>query len=110
MHAVLGDGDGDTNSGGGDRRRSGCGQPAGVIAAGGYVDHLPLYRLTRISARQGALLPRSRWPIESGAPTGPATAGRQAGSSAAPAPCLHADETPFRQLDLGMGKTKHAYL
>lgn len=24
--------------------------------------------------------------------------------------CLHADETPVRQLDTGSGKTRHAYL
>ena len=53
------------------------------VLIGKFQDHLPLYRLEQIAARDGVILSRST---------------------------LHADETPVPQLDPGSGRTKKAYL
>jgi transposase len=81
------------------------------IAAGKYLDHLPLYRIEQIAARQGVPLARStlgEWIGRIGVALQP-LADRLA-ELLRERPCLHADETPVRQLDPGSGKTKHAYL
>lgn len=76
-----------------------------------YVDHLPLYRIEQIAARQQVNLSRSTladWVGKLGVTLQP-LADRLAwhllqGNT------LHADETPVAQLDPGRGKTKKAYL
>jgi transposase len=76
-----------------------------------YADHIPLYRLAQIAARQGvtlALPTLADWVGRLGVSLQPladrlAWRLRQEG-------VLHADETPVRQLDPGNGKTKKAYL
>lgn len=81
------------------------------VAASKYLDHLPLYRIEQIATRQGVPLARStlaQWIGRIGAAVQPladqlAELLRQRG-------CLHADETPVRQLDPGSGKTHQAYL
>jgi len=76
-----------------------------------FLDHLPLYRLEQIAARDGVILSRSTladWVGRLGVALQP-LADRlvwhllQRDS-------LHADETPVPQLDPGNGKTKKAYL
>jgi transposase len=76
-----------------------------------YLDHLPLYRIERISARQGVPIARStlaQWVGDLGVRLEPLydrlVALLKAGT------VLHADETPVQQLDPGAGKTKRAYL
>jgi transposase len=81
------------------------------IAACKYLDHVPLYRIERIAARQGVPLARSTladWIGRIGVALQP-LADRLA-ELLRERSCLHADETPVRQLDPGSGKTKHAYL
>ncbi len=81
------------------------------IAACKYLDHLPLYRIEQIAARQGVPLARSTladWIGRIGAALQP-LADRLA-ELLKERSCLHADETPVRQLDPGSGKTKQAYL
>jgi transposase len=81
------------------------------IAACKYLDHLPLYRIEQIAARQGVPLARStlaEWIGRIGVSLQP-LADRLA-ELLRERSCLHADETPVRQLDPGNGKTKHAYL
>lgn len=81
------------------------------VAVSKFADHLPLYRLEQIAARQGVPLARStlaEWVGKIGVALQPlsdrlAVLLRQRS-------CLHADETPVRQLDPGQGKTRHAYL
>jgi len=76
-----------------------------------YLDHLPLYRLEQIAARDGVILSRSTladWVGRIGVALQPLADRlvwhlRQRSS-------LHADETPVPQLDPGSGKTKKAYL
>jgi len=76
-----------------------------------FADHLPLYRLAQIAARQGvtlALPTLADWVGRIGVALQPladrlAWRLRQEG-------VLHADETPVQQLDPGGGKTKKAYL
>jgi transposase len=76
-----------------------------------FADHLPLYRLAQIAARQGvtlALPTLADWVGRIGVALQPladrlAWHLRQDGT-------LHADETPVQQLDPGSGKTKKAYL
>jgi transposase len=76
-----------------------------------FADHLPLYRLAQIAARQGvtlALPTLADWVGRLGVALQPladrlAWRLRQEG-------VLHADETPVRQLNPGGGKTKKAYL
>jgi transposase len=76
-----------------------------------YLDHLPLYRLEQIAARDQVILARStlaEWVGRTGVALQP-MADRliklllERGT-------LHADETPIPQLDPGSGKTKKAYL
>jgi transposase len=76
-----------------------------------YLDHLPLYRIESISARQGVPIARStlaQWVGELGVRLEPLyerlVTLLKAGT------VLHADETPVQQLDPGAGKTKRAYL
>lgn len=81
------------------------------IAIGKYLDHLPLYRIEQIAARQGVPLARSTmaaWIGRIGVALQP-LADRLAELLRQRA-VLHADETPVRQLDPGNGKTRQAYL
>ena len=76
-----------------------------------YLDHLPLYRIEQISARQGVTLSRStlaEWIGRLGVALQP-LADRLA-ERLKQSHVLHADETPVQQLDPGEGKTKRAYL
>ncbi len=76
-----------------------------------FADHLPLYRLAQIAARQGvtlALPTLADWVGRIGVALQP-LAGRLAWrllQESVP----HADETPVQQLDPGSGKTKKAHL
>lgn len=76
-----------------------------------YLDHLPLYRLEQIAARDKVILARStlaEWVGRTGVALQP-VADRlieillERGT-------LHIDQTPVPQLDPGSGKTKRAYL
>ena len=81
------------------------------VAIGKYLDHLPLYRLEQIAARQQVILSRStmsEWIGRIGFALQP-LADRLA-ELLKQRPVLHADETPVKQLDPGAGKTKRAYL
>jgi transposase len=81
------------------------------LLVGKFLDHLPLYRLAQIAARQGvplALSTLSEWVGRLGVALRP-LADRLAELQRL-RPVLHADETPVRQLDPGGGKTKRAYL
>ena len=81
------------------------------VAVSKYADHLPLYRLEQIAARQGVTLARStlaEWVGKTGVALQP-LADRLAALLRSQ-PVLHADETPVRQLDPGSGKTLRAYL
>lgn len=81
------------------------------VATWKYADHLPLYRLEQIAARQDVPLSRSTladWMGRIGVALQPladrlAEWLRQEGT-------LHGDETPVEQLDPGGGKTKRADL
>jgi transposase len=76
-----------------------------------FQDHLPLYRLEQIAARDGVNLSRSTladWVGRLGVALEP-LADRLAWHLLQ-RDCLHADETPVPQLDPGNGKTKKAYL
>ena len=76
-----------------------------------YADHLPLYRLAQIAARQGvtlALPTLADWVGRIGVALQP-LADRLAWHLLQEG-VLHADETPVQQLDPGGGKTKKAYL
>jgi transposase len=76
-----------------------------------YLDHLPLYRLEQIAARDRVILSRStlaEWVGRIGVALQP-LADRLAVLLRSRS-VLHADETPVRQLDPGAGKTKRAYL
>jgi transposase len=81
------------------------------VMIGKYLDHLPLYRLEQIAARDGVILSRSTmadWVGRIGVALQP-LADRLA-CHLRQRPSLHADETPVPQLDPGSGKTKKAYL
>jgi len=81
------------------------------ILIGKYLDHLPLYRLEQIAARDQVILSRStmaEWVGRIGVALQP-LADRLAELLLARR-VLHADETPVAQLDPGRGKTKRAYL
>ena len=81
------------------------------VATSKYLDHLPLYRLEQIAARQDVVLARStlsEWIGRIGFALEP-LANRLAELLRERA-SLHADETPVQQLDPGKGKTKRAYL
>lgn len=76
-----------------------------------YVDHLPLYRLEAIAARDDVPLPRSTladWVGRIGVALAPLADRLRA--RLLEGEVLHADETPVRQLDPGSGKTRKAYL
>ena len=81
------------------------------LIIGKYMDHLPLYRLEQIAARERVILSRStlaEWVGRIGVALQP-LADRLAMLLLERA-VLHADETPVAQLDPGKGKTKRAYL
>ena len=76
-----------------------------------YLNHLPLYRLAQIAAREQVILSRStlaEWVGRTGVALQPLvdrlTWHLLQGNT------LHADETPVAQLDPGKGKTRKAYL
>lgn len=76
-----------------------------------YVDHLPLYRLEQIAARQQVVLSRSTladWVGRLGVALQPLV--DRLAWHLLQGNTLHADETPIAQLDPGRGKTKKAYL
>lgn len=81
------------------------------VVIGKYLDHLPLYRLERIAARDGVTLARStlaEWVGRIGVALQPLA--DRLTARLLERPVLHADETPVQQLDPGNGKTKRAYL
>lgn len=81
------------------------------VIIGKYLDHLPLYRLERIAARDGVTLARStlaEWVGRIGVTLQPLA--DRLTARLLERPILHADETPVQQLDPGNGKTKRAYL
>ena len=81
------------------------------VALSKLVDHLPLYRIEQIGARQGVALPSSTlsdWMGQVGVALQPLA--ERLAQLQRLRPTLHADETPVRQLDPGKGKTKCAYL
>lgn len=76
-----------------------------------YLDHLPLYRIEKISDRHGVPIARStlaQWVGQLGVALQPLVDRLVAMLKAGKV--LHADETPVQQLDPGQGKTKRAYL
>ena len=76
-----------------------------------FLDHLPLYRLVQIAARQEvplALSTLADWVGQAGVALEP-LADRLAELQRL-RPVLHADETPVQQLAPGQGKTQRAYL
>jgi transposase len=108
IQAAVGSGSADPASR--DRRHGAAGLLAWV-AARKYLDHFPLYRIEQIAARQGVPLARStlaEWVGRIGVELQP-LADRLADLLRRRS-CLHADETPVRQLDPCNGKTRHAYL
>ena len=76
-----------------------------------YLDHLPLYRIEKISERQGVAIARStlaQWVGQLGVSLQPLV--DRLAELLKEGQVLHADETPVQQLDPGQGKTKRAYL
>ena len=76
-----------------------------------YLDHLPLYRIEKISERQGVPIARStlaQWVGQLGVALQPLV--DRLVVLLKQGKVLHADETPVQQLDPGQGKTKRAYL
>ncbi len=76
-----------------------------------YLDHLPLYRLEQIAARDQVILSRStmaEWVGRIGVALQPLA--DRLSTLLLESNVLHADETPVAQLDPGRGKTKRAYL
>lgn len=76
-----------------------------------YLDHLPLYRLEQIAARDQVILARSTladWVGRVGIALQPVV--DRLGEHLRRRAMLHADETPVAQLDPGSGKTQKAYL
>ena len=81
------------------------------VATSKYLDHLPLYRLEQIAARQQVPLSRStmsEWIGRIGFALQPLA--DRLREMLRQRHVLHADETPVKQLDPGAGKTKRAYL
>ncbi len=81
------------------------------VATSKYLDHLPLYRLEQIAARQQVNLSRStmsEWIGRIGFALQPLA--DRLSELLRQRQVLHADETPVKQLDPGAGKTKRAYL
>ena len=76
-----------------------------------YVDHLPLYRLEQIAARDKVILARStlaEWVGRVGVALQPLV--DRLTWHLLQGKTLHADETPVAQLNPGRGKTRKAYL
>ena len=76
-----------------------------------YLDHLPLYRLEQIAAREKVILARStmaEWVGRVGVALQPLV--NRLIWHLMQENTLHADETPVPQLDPGNGKTRKAYL
>ena len=81
------------------------------VLIGKFQDHLPLYRLEQIAARDNVILSRSTladWVGRLGVALQPLA--DRLTEHLKQRPTLHADETPVPQLDPGSGKTKKAYL
>ncbi|WNV03396.1 IS66 family transposase [Candidatus Methylospira mobilis] len=81
------------------------------VMIGKYQDHLPLYRLEQIAARDDVILSRSTladWVGRVGVALQPLV--DRLAWHLLQRNALHADETPVAQLDPGNGKTKKAYL
>ena len=81
------------------------------VMIGKYQDHLPLYRLEQIAARDEVILSRSTladWVGRVGVALQPLV--DRLAWHLLQRNALHADETPVAQLDPGHGKTKKAYL
>jgi len=75
-----------------------------------YLDHLPLYRLEQIAARDGVILARSRWRMGRPHRGGAATLGGSLIEHLLKRGTLHADETPVPNSIPSAGKPKKAYL
>ena len=76
-----------------------------------YLDHLPLYRIEKISDRHGVPIARStlaQWVGQLGVSLQPLV--DRLAELLKQGKVLHADETPVQQLDPGNGKTKRAYM
>ena len=76
-----------------------------------YLDHLPLYRIEKISERHGVRIARStlaQWVGQLGVSLQPLV--DRLAEVLKQGTVLHADETPVQQLDPGKGKTKRAYM
>ena len=76
-----------------------------------YLDHLPLYRIEKISERHGVPIARStlaQWVGQLGVSLQPVV--DRLAELLLQGQVLHADETPVQQLDPGQGKTKRAYM
>lgn len=76
-----------------------------------YLDHLPLYRIEKISERYGVPIARStlaQWVGQLGVSLQPLV--DRLTELLKQGQVLHADETPVQQLDPGQGKTQRAYL
>ena len=81
------------------------------ILTGKCLDHLPLYRLEQIAARDRVPLPRSNlaeWVGRCAVALQPLA--ERLRECMLAHPVLHADETPVQQLNPGNGKTRRAYL
>lgn len=81
------------------------------VACCKYLDHLPLYRIEQMVARQDVTLSRStlsEWIGRIGVALQPLV--NKLHEHLRSRTSLHADETPVRQLDPGKGKTKNAYI
>ena len=81
------------------------------VLVGKYLDHLPLYRLEQIAARDQVILSRStmaQWVGRIGVALQPLA--DRLTELLLERSVLHADETPVAQLDPGKGKTHRAYL
>jgi transposase len=81
------------------------------VLIGKYLDHLPLYRLEQIAARDNVILSRStlaQWVGRIGVALQPLA--ERLTELLLERNVLHADETPVAQLDPGKGKTHRAYL
>lgn len=81
------------------------------VIVGKYLDHLPLYRLEKIAARDRVILSRTtmaEWVGRIGVAVQPLV--DRLTMLLLERSVLHADETPVQQLDPGRGKTKRAYL
>jgi transposase len=81
------------------------------VVIGKYADHLPLYRLEQIAARQGVTLASSTladWVGRIGVALTPLA--ERLAEMLKQSNILHADETPVAQLDPGASRTRRAYL